>query len=70
MDSSGYSSGSAQYNAGNAAAYVSGNKAAGGSSTGYETPFDRHVDNYNDLISNPFNSINVCLFYRTAYDLI
>lgn len=56
VDSSGYSSGSAQYNAGNAAAYVSGNNAAGGSSTGYETPFDRHVDNYNDLISNPFNS--------------
>lgn len=69
MDSSGDSSESAQYNAGNAAAYVSGNNAAGGSSTGYETPFDRHVDNYNDLISNPFNS-NVCLFYRTAYDLI
>ncbi|XP_062576717.1 loricrin-like [Saccostrea cucullata] len=48
------SSASSRYNAGNAASYVTGSGT--GSSSGYETPFDKHVDNYNELISNPFNS--------------
>ncbi|XP_061184954.1 uncharacterized protein LOC133192970 [Saccostrea echinata] len=48
------SSATSPYNAGNAASYVRGN--GDGSATGYETPFDKHVDNYNELISNPFNS--------------
>ncbi|XP_078324507.1 uncharacterized protein LOC111127379 isoform X1 [Crassostrea virginica] len=56
VDSGTYISGSAPYKAGSAAAYVSGNGASAGSATGYETPFDKHVDNYNELISNPFNS--------------
>ena len=70
VDSGTYISGSAPYKAGSAAAYVSGNGASAGSATGYETPFDKHVDNYNELISNPFNSnVRYAVLFALHYNL-